>query len=326
MKAGKLPVELLESLIFKHIKIKNKEVITGPRIGSDCGALDINGNLMVFTSDPITAAGNGAGKLAIHVNCNDIATTGLKPLALLITVLAPEGTTETELSDLTKEMAEEADLIGVDIIGGHTEISTAVNRIVISVTAIGYEGENKRREVRAPKAGDFIVMTKFAGLEGTSIFCHDKEAELAKILSPAEIQEGKKYSELLSVIPEGVLGWKNGALLMHDVTEGGVMGAVWELAHGNKLGVDVFIKNILISELTKKICVYYNIDPLRLISSGTMIIICEDGEKMVAALKTENIESNIIGRLKPEGFNVIYEDGKADILMPPDVDELFKVI
>lgn len=326
MKAGKLSVELLESLIFRHINIKNKEVISGPGIGADCGALKIGSNLMVFSSDPITAAGKGAGKLAVHVNCNDIATTGLKPLAILVTVMAPVGITEEELSELSRELAEEADKLGVDIIGGHTEISSAVNRIVISVTAIGYGDAHRLDNIRSPREGDYIVMTKFAGLEGTAILCHDKEEELRKVLSQSEIDKGKAYSELLSVIPEGVLGWENGALQMHDVTEGGVLGAVWELAHGSKLGVDVYGKNIPINEITQKICDYYNIDPLRLISSGTMVIICEDGNRMVSALEKENIQVNIIGRLKKEGFNVEYRDGSSGTITPPDVDELFKVI
>ena len=326
MKAGKLPVELLESLVFKNIKIKNKEVISGPEIGNDCGALNINGNLLVVSSDPITAAGKGAGKLAINVNCNDIATTGLKPTAMLVTILAPVGTTEKEIGDLSSELAEEADKLGVDIIGGHTEISSAVNRIVISATAIGYGDIKRIEKTRAPKEGDYIIMTKVAGLEGTAILCRDKEEDLSSILTPIEIEEGKAYSNMLSVIPEGVSGWENGALLMHDVTEGGVLGAVWELVHGSTLGVDVFEKNILVTDLTRKICKYYNIDPLRLISSGTMIIVCEDGTDMVAKLNQKKIKSSIIGRLKKEGLHVVYIDGTRGPLFPPDVDELFKVI
>ncbi len=326
MKAGKLPIELLEKLIFSHINIKNREVVAGPAIGMDCGALDIDGNLMVFTSDPITAAGKGAGKLAIHVNCNDIATTGLRPIALLVTVLAPVGTTEEELNDLAKEMSLEADEMGVDIIGGHTEITDAVSRTIISVTAMGY-GDRKRIEPeRKPQAGDAIIMTKVAGLEGTSILCHDKEKELQTILSIEELVEGQEYSRSLSVLPEGELGRANGALVMHDVTEGGVLGAVWELAHGHGLGADVFEKNIPVTELTKKICVYYNIDPLRLISSGTMIMICQDGELMVSRLKEQGIEARVIGSLKNDGMFVHYKDGTCEELAPPDSDELFKVI
>lgn len=322
---GKLPVELLETLVFRHINIKNQDVLAGPAIGMDCGAIRLKENLLVFTSDPITAAEKGAGKLAVHVNCNDIATTGMEPKAILVTLLAPLGTTPEEISELARELSEEADRIGVDIIGGHTEITSAVNRVVLSVTAVGYGAYEANRR-RTPKEGDYVVVTKVAGLEGTAILCEDKEMELSKVLTSEELNQGKEYSKWLSVLPEGRVANAQGAVFMHDVTEGGLYGALWELAHGFHLGIHVYEKNIPITELTKKICVYYNVDPLRLISSGTMVIICENGEKMVEELEKAGIKASSIGYLKKEGYHVEYKDGTVGVLTPPESDELFKVI
>lgn len=326
MKAGKLSVDQLERLVFRNIRIKNKEVIQGAAIGKDCAAVNLGEKVLVVTSDPITAAGKGAGKLAIHVNCNDLATSGAKPLALMITVLAPVGTTEDEIEALSSEMSEEADKLGVDIIGGHTEVTSAVNKIVISITALGTTETEAILNKKKLSVGDKIIMTKTAGLEGTAILAADKETELLSVLSKNEIDEAKKYSESLSVIKEGEIGKYNGALEMHDVTEGGVLGAVWEVAYGAGFGVDVNVDEIFVSEITKKICDFFSINPMRLISSGTMLIVTQDPDKLLKDLHKEGIQANVIGIIKEEGYRIINRLGEVSELTPPDADELFKVI
>ncbi len=326
MKAGKLTVEQLERLVFKNINIKNKEVIQGAAIGKDCAAINIGENILVITSDPITAAGSGAGKLAIHVNCNDLATSGARPLAMMITLLAPVGTTEREIERISREMSEEADKLGIDIIGGHTEITTAVNKVVISVTAFGITGTKNIFNKKKIGEGDKVIMTKIAGLEGTAIIAAEREAELLSILEQSEIEESKKYSDSLSVIKEGEIGINNGAIEMHDVTEGGVLGAIWEIAYGAGSGVDVYIDEISVSLLTKKICDFYDINPLRLISSGTMLLVTKNAENLLKSLNAEGIQAAVIGTIKKEGYRIINNSGEISELMAPEADEIFKVI
>ena len=173
--------------------------------------------------------------------------------------------------------------------------------------------------------GDEIIMTKWAGLEGTAILAHDHEDELKDILGAESLAEAKAYMEHISVIPEGIIGGRMGATAMHDVTEGGLLGALWEIAQASKVGVEIHQENIPITSTTQKICEYYNIDPLRLISSGVMIITTMDSQGMLDALRAEGIPATIIGRVV-QGDSYVIENGDRVLLSPPETDELFKVV
>ncbi len=179
MKEGKIPPELLKSLVFNNIKVKSKEVIMRPEIGEDCAAIDFGGYACVLSTDPITGAEKGAGTLAIHISCNDVATSGVRPVGIMVTILAPPTASEEDISRVMEEAGAAAAVLGVEIIGGHTEVTGAVNRIVISTTAVGKVLKDRIVRSTGAQAGDDVIMTKWAGLEGTSIIAEEREKEIA---------------------------------------------------------------------------------------------------------------------------------------------------
>lgn len=324
MKEGKIPPELLKSLVFNNIKVKSKEVIMRPEIGEDCAAIDFGDYACILSTDPITGADKGAGTLAIHISCNDVATCGVRPVGIMVTVLAPTTATEEEIGRVMKEAGEAAAALGVEIIGGHTEVTSAVNRIVISTTAVGKLLKDRIVRSSGAQEGDDVIMTKWAGLEGTSIIAADKEAVLAGKLSPEEIETAKSFIEHISVVQEGVTAGEFGASSMHDVTEGGILGAAWEIAESSSKGIDIYIDEIPVREVTRKLCNVFGIDPYRLISSGSMLITAKNGAELVRILEAKGIPSAIIGKIRSQGRNII-KNGEIHKLNPPDVDELFKV-
>ena len=173
MKSGKLPSDVLEQKIFSNFRFKREEVLVRPQVGEDCSVLDFGDYVCVLSTDPITGAANEIGRLAVHISCNDVAANGVEPFGLLLTILAPEGTTLEVLQDIVRQAAEEAASLRVEIIGGHTEITQAVNRIVVSTTAIGRVEKDKVVKSAGALPGDSIILTKWAGLEGTAIIAHD---------------------------------------------------------------------------------------------------------------------------------------------------------
>lgn len=323
MKEGKIPPELLRSLVFSNIRVKNKEVILRPEIGEDCAAIDFGSYACVVSTDPITGAEKGAGKLAVHISCNDVAASGVRPMGIMITILAPTSAEEKDIKRVMEEAGEAAEKLGVEIIGGHTEITTAVNRIVISTTALGKVQKGRIVKSSGAQAGDDVIMTKWAGLEGTSIIAADKEKELLGRLTVKEIEEAKSFIEHISVVEEGVAAGEFGANSMHDVTEGGILGAAWEIAESSGKGVEIFIDEIPVRDVTRKICSIFDIDPYRLISSGSMLITAKNGAELVRILKEKGIPSTIIGKVTEHGRYIIKKGEKLP-LNPPDVDELFK--
>lgn len=323
MQEGKLPSELLRELVFDNIRVRNEDVILRPEIGEDCTAIEYGDYACVLSTDPITGADKGIGALAVHISCNDVASSGVKPIALLMTIMAPTGITKEEIGTIMKEAGEAAAALGVEIAGGHTEITSAVNKVIVSTTAIGKVLKNKLVKTAGAQIGDDVIMTKWAGLEGTAILASDREDELKSLLSPEELKHAQSLLEQISVVAEGVLAGEHGANSMHDVTEGGILGAVWEVAESSGTGIEVLIDKIPILQETKKICEHYGINPYRLISSGSMVITCKDGKGLIEKLKAIGVQAEIIGKITAEGRYLIEQGAKKE-LQPPGADELFK--
>lgn len=206
--------------------------------------------------------------------------------------------------------------------GGHTEVTDAVNKLIVSCTAIGKGKLGRAVATAGAQEGDMIVVTKKLAMEGTSIVLNDYFSDVKDILSQEEVKEGKSYINNLSVVKEGTLAGSFGVNSMHDITEGGVLGALWEMAQASGVGFKVYKDNMPISTATQKICSKLNIDPLRFISSGSMLITTRNGEELALKLKLEGIEASIIGNITKER-GILVENNIEYEVQPPERDELF---
>lgn len=327
MEIGKLPNELLEEIILKNIKNKREEVLVRSAVGEDTAILDLEGDLCVLSTDPITGATKDIGNLAIHISCNDIATSGGEPVVILLSILAPPKTSKEEIEDIMVQASIAAKELNVEIAGGHTEITDSVNRVVINTTAIGRLKREKLPRIDDIKPGDKILITKFAGIEGTSILANELEEKLLPVLGEDKIKSAKAMKEMLSVMEEGVISGKVGVKYMHDITEGGVLGAIWEAAKASGLGVKIDKSAIPFKDVTVEIGEILDIDIYRLISSGSMIIISEEDnvEEIKNELKLENINCTEIGEIT-ESEILMLEDDQIKEITPPASDELYRAL
>jgi hydrogenase expression/formation protein HypE len=325
MKSGKLPSDVLEQKIFSSLRFRREEVLVRPNVGEDCSVLDFGEYACVLSTDPITGAASEIGRLAVHISCNDVAASGVQPLGLLLTILAPEGTRVEVLQDIVSQAADEAALMKVEIIGGHTEVTTAVNRIVVSTTAVGRAAKSKVVRSSGARPGDCIILTKWAGLEGTAIIAHDLSDRLKGKIDDQILESARALMEHISVVKEGMTGGRMGASAMHDVTEGGVLGALWEMAEASDTGIRVYVDSIPVRPETRALCRELGLDPMRLISSGCMLIACRDGDKMIEALREEGVPASVIGRVEGKE-RILVQDGNEKPIGPPQSDELYKVV
>ncbi len=326
---GKLDSDVLKRIVIDKIKYKCGDVKVRAGVGEDCAVVGYGDYDCVISTDPITSSINDVGRLSIHISCNDIASNGVKPIAITLAVMLPKGTSEEDVENIMAQAAKSAEEVGVEIVGGHTEITEAVNQPVIVSTAFGKTVADGFQSASDMRAGDVVLMTKQAGLEGTGIICSDYEDELSKILSADELAEGKSKLDEVSVVKEGVIAGRIGTHGMHDVTEGGVLGAVWEMCNISGLGVLIDEDRIAVSEVTKKICKYFSIDWKRLISSGCMIIVAgsEKAGDICAELSKNGIMVSQIGIVTEasEGRMLKKSDGKLEKIDPPKTDELYRV-
>lgn len=319
MRIGKLDNGTLERLIINKIKCRRSEVKKSAAVGEDCAVIDFGEYNCVISTDPITGAVNDIGRLAVNVSCNDIASNGVEPLGILLTVLLPPSVTEEQMEHIMSDASDEACKLNIEILGGHTEITPVVTVPVISATALGRQAAAEAVD-RNIEPGDYFVMTKAAGIEGTGIIAADYGDELADILTEKEIDFAVSLLENTSVVREGVIAGKLGVGPMHDITEGGVLGAIWELCRNSGVSADIDTSKIPLYDVTSKICSHYGLDPYRLISSGSMMMVVEPEKysALMEALAEAGVGAACIGRA--------VSAGKGMDIAPPSADELFKVI
>lgn len=327
MDIGKIPADILERIVLNPInrnKNKRDEIIIRPKTGEDCSAVDMKGELCIVSTDPITGADNNAGYIAVHINCNDIASSGGEPVGILITVLLPKGSTEELLEEIMNGAYKAANEIGIEILGGHTEVTEAVVKPVISAAVIGKSNNMRFISSGGAKVGQSVIMTKWAGLEGTSIIATDYYDKLKYKIDENILKSAMDMSGFLSVVPESKIALEHGATAMHDVTEGGIFGAVWEVSDCSDTGITIYEDKIPVKNETNEICKAVNINPYSLISSGSMIITAFDGDVLVNKLNSAGIEAAIIGEITESGKYIEGKSGKRPLLSP-ESDELYKV-
>ncbi|AFS77403.1 hydrogenase maturation factor HypE [Gottschalkia acidurici 9a] len=327
MEIGKVPNEVLEKLVFSNIKNKREEVLVSAGIGKDCAVLDFEKYGCVVSTDPITGATHNIGSLAINISCNDIASSGAEPIGVLMTILVPPKTTEAELEDIMRQAGETSKKLNIEIIGGHTEVTDAVNRVVITTTVIGRQLKENVLNAEESIIGDKILITKSAGIEGTAIIANELKEKLEGKVSVELLEEAIELNDSISVVKEGMISSKIGVRYMHDITEGGVMGAIWEASKATGKGVLVNKDSIPLKKSTIEICKVLDIDPYRLISSGSMLIVApnKNVDILKEELKKENIECTVIGEIVEDGIKMKEKDQILNI-DPPGSDELYKVI
>ncbi len=327
MEIGKVPEAVLKRSILKGLSVKREEVIYGPGIGEDCCVLKFPADeLLVISTDPITGTAQEIGKLAIHVTANDIAASGASLVGVLLTILLPDGFEESALKTIMKDINDVCKTMNVQVLGGHTEVTGAVNQPIVSVTGIGRAREATLTMTANLDPGDDLVMTKWAGIEGTAIIALEKEEELLKTVKRSLVEEAKTYMDLISVVPESEVAVRMGVKSMHDVTEGGIYGALWEMASSANVGFEVILDAIPLKRATIEICEHFAINPYELISSGSMLMGTEDGPALVAALAEAGIHSAHIGKVTEGNDRLILGRDIRRTLKPPKTDELYRVV
>lgn len=327
MNVGKIPETVLKRSVFKQIRKRREEVLIHAGVGEDCAAMALGEDeVFVISTDPITGAAEDIGTLAVHVTANDLASSGAEPVGIMLTILLPEYVQEPELRQLMLEIETACDALDIEIMGGHTEVTKVVNQPVVTVTGVGKVKLDQLIATGGARAGQDVVMTKWAGLEGTSIIATAKEKELQSRYNQELIDTAKSFIQYISVVKEALIARDFGVTAMHDITEGGVFGALWEVAVAGNVGLQVDLKKIPLRQETVEICNYFDINPYLLISSGSMMMAADHGERLVEALNQAGIEAAVIGHFTEGNDRVIMNEDEVRYLEPPKTDELYKII
>lgn len=326
MEIGKVPENILKRSVFQQICHRRPEVVLHPGVGEDCSGVEVaQGEVLVFSVDPITAADKGMGTFAVHVTANDLASSGAEPVGVLLSILLPPGKREKYLRELMEEIEQVCRELNIEVMGGHTEVTAAVNQPVVTVTGVGRVEKERLVATGGLHAGDELVMTKWAGMEGTAIIAAEKREKLLETLPVELVEQAAGMLDYISVVPEAAIARNVDVTAMHDVTEGGIFGALWEIGAAAGVGIRADLAKIPIRQETIEICEVFGLNPYQMMSSGSLLIGCKNGNRMVEELEKADIAAAVIGRATESHDRVIVNGEEIRFLEPPGSDELYKI-
>ncbi|MCX8179812.1 MAG: AIR synthase family protein [Thermofilaceae archaeon] len=331
--SGKVPPRLLESLVFTKLGTYDPAVLVGPAVGEDAAIIDLgNGSALVVHNDAISGASTLLGWLAVHIVANDVATRGVKPRWFLMTLFLPENASPSLLENIMSQVDSAARELEMMVVGGHTETTPGLERPLVGTTAIGVAPLNQVVSTKGARVGDFVILTKYAGIEGTAVICTDFCHLLVERGVPREvIEKGSRLVQRVSVVPEALaLAEKRLATAMHDPTEGGVLGGAAELAYASKKTLELWADKVPILNETRAVTEALGLDPLKLISSGTLIatVPASKVDEAIEVVKNLNLEASVVGRVKEWNGHLVELIKGGTVTHVDDVyvaDELFKL-
>ena len=327
MKTGKIPESVLKRSVLRQLHNRRDEVLLGAGVGEDCAALTLEADeVFVMSTDPITGTGKEMGSLAVITTANDLASSGAEPVGVMLTILLPEESEEALLKEIMRDAEATCEKFHMQILGGHTEVSAAVNRPVISVSGVGKVKKDAMIKTGGARPGMDIVVSKWIGIEGTVILAKERERELLGRYATTFIDRSKDLDAYISVLSEAAVAARSGVSAMHDITEGGIFGALWEMAEASGVGLEIDLKKIPVRQETIEICEFFGLNPYELISGGSMLMGAEDGNQLVHELEKAGIPAAVIGKAMAGNDRVLRNEEERRFLEPPKPDELYRVI
>ena len=329
---GKLPHSVLDRLL-KSYTGNDPRLIVPPALGEDAAVIDFGDRYLVAKTDPITFATSDIGWYAVHVNANDIAAMGATPRFFLATILIPaDQATEALIESIFRSIYEAAAALDITVCGGHTEITPGLDRPLVIGQMLGEVKPDRLVRSSGLEAGDAILLTKGLGIEATAIIAHEKGPELeAQGIEPALLEEGRAFlhNPGISVVRDARIALDQGGVsALHDPTEGGLAGALDELARASNTGIEINADKVHIYPETNAICAALELDPWGLIASGALLITSKPGgsSSIIEALSNSDIPASVIGKIThPELGLVRTQNGETAPLPTFERDEIARL-
>lgn len=256
---------------------------------------------------------------------NNLAAQGAEPIAVLVTLLLPEGLEEPDLKGIMAEAEKVCGHLHMQIAGGQTRVTAAVTVPYGVVTGIGNIPEKVYNSLKTPAPGQDVVISKWIGLEGTAYLAKQYREKLLERYPSWLVEEAASFDRFLSVIPEAATAVKSGVCAMHDVSEGGIFGALWELAEGAGVGLTIDLKKLPLRQETVEVCECCNVNPYELLSGGCLLMTSEDGAMLVSALKAAGIPAVVVGKVTDSNDRILINEDEIRYMDRPQRDGIYSV-
>ncbi len=326
MEQGTLGELCLTRSVTKHIRNHNKALICGAAVGSDYSAIKLSEEV-VIDSEGVSTIPYVAWIKAM----NNLSVSGGTPVAVRINMLLPIDTEEAQVKEYMNVFNQLADETGIQIAGGHTEVSPIYASSSFVIHAIG-QSRVDRIFSKKKCVGYDVVMTGYAGLMGTDILARGKYEALKTRYSASYIKgaffEREAYSiaNVVAHVMEMANKSESEIVYMHDVSHGGVYGALWQLGSRLNHGIKINHLQIPIKQETVEVCEFFDINPYMLEGTGALLIVTDMGEELVTRLQDKHINASVIGKITEGKERVVVLEEEKRFLAPVKGDEIYKVL
>jgi hydrogenase expression/formation protein HypE len=331
---GKFPLDLIEKIVYSKLGAHRSEILVGPSHGCDNAVIKLGNNqVLVVTADPLSmipALGvSDSAWLSVNLLASDLATCGFPPQFMMVNLCLPPSMSDNEFEEYWSAFHSECKKLGIAILGGHTGRYVGCDYTIIGGgVMMALAPENQYLASNMSKPGDLLIMTKGVAIAATGILARVFPETIKKAYGSAFLKRAQQYFSRFSVVEDALTAASaglrdEGVTSMHDVTEGGLLGALYELSEAAKIGLEIELSDVIVTEEAKLVCDLFNIDSYSTLSEGTLIISVKPkkAQKVLQALKLKRIKSKVIGKVTDlRGGRWIKRNGVREALKKPSVD------
>ena len=326
MKVGNVSQTVLRRSILKQLHTRREESIIQPSVEEMCAAIRIEEDeQVVFTNTSLFGDEKDLAVFAMAHVLNDLWTRGAEPIGVNISILLPPHAYESRLKSMISYAEEVAEGQRIQILNAKAEVSPVLSKSLVTVFGIGKEKKEGLLQSSMGMAGQDVVLTNWIGLEGMLRILREKKEELSKRFVPAFLHQIEEQQQYLLAGDGLRIAKEFGVSAMHQITEGGILAALWNLTEASGTGIDVDLKKIAIKQETIEVCEHFHLNPYQMTSAGSILLVTHDGEGLVSRLEKNGKKATVIGRLTDRNEKVIWNDTEKRFIDRPAQDELLKI-
>lgn len=326
MKIGKVSQTVLKRSILKPLQFKREEATIEPSVEEMCFGIDLKEDEQLIASSAVLYGDEkDLGVFALAQVVNDIATRGAKAVGAGIHIMLPPYAYESRLKAMVEYVERAGSAHAVQIMCAKAEVSPVVSKAIVYVNGVGVLKKGELLQSKMGKPNQDIVLLKWIGLEGTFRIMREKEEALAKRFVPTFLNRIRQLEPQLFSESEITMAKDFGASAMHQITSGGILAALWEIAESSNVGMEVDLKKMTIKQETVEVCEFCHLNPYQLTSAGSVLIFTDRGEELVSKYAEAGIQAVVLGRTTVDTARVILGGEEKRYLDRPAPDELLSI-
>ncbi len=327
-KLGKIHPDFFDRHIYHKLGKSDPSILIKPQNGVDFGVIGMGPRVMVISTDPFFIARElgmqKAAWFALHIIASDVAVSGIAPKYLAIDLNLPPEITEKELVCMWDTVHAECRRLGISVVTGHTARYAGCNYPMVGgATMIGF---GRKRDLVNPcaKPGDAVIVSKGPAIETTGLMAAYFPEFIEEAYGRVFLKRAQKIFYQMSTVKDALIAASAGGVTaMHDATECGVWGGLFEISRHSRVGMCIDLRRMIMQEEVRLVCSCFGIDPYKSISEGTLLATADrrKAKSVVSALESSGIAASIAGEVTSEEKGIRVFDGRANYeLKHPRVD------